>query len=79
MKFGIKIIILGGTMQITGLAIFTVCFSLIVLSMLVGIYEQVKRNQSYIELLLEQHRQDTAERKRKERIKEWSSYVSSST
>ena len=64
-------------MQITGLAIFTVCFSIIVLSVLMRIYEQVKRNQRYIEFLLEQRRQDIAERKRKERIEEWMSHASS--
>ena len=64
-------------MQVTGLAVFTVCFAFVVLSVLVRIYEQVKRNQRYIEFLLEQRKQDITDRKRAERIKEWESYASS--
>ena len=64
-------------MQVTGLAVFTVCFAFVVLSVLVRIYEQVKRNQRYIEFLLEQCKRNIAERKRAERIKEWESYASS--
>ena len=64
-------------MQVTGLAVFTVCFAFVVLSVLVRICEQVKRNQRYIEFLLEQCKRNIAERKRAERIKEWESYASS--
>ena len=64
-------------MHVTGLAVFTVCFAFVVLSVLVRIYEQVKRNQRYIEFLLEQCKRNIAERKRAERIKEWESYASS--
>ena len=64
-------------MQLTGLTVFTVCFAFVVLSVLVRIYEQVKRNQRYIEFLLEQCKRNIAERKRAERIKEWESHASS--
>ncbi len=39
-------------MQITGLAIYVVMFSIVVLSIVVRIYDQVKRNQGYIEFCL---------------------------
>lgn len=64
-------------MQVTGLAVYVVMFSIVVLSIVARIYDQVKRNQSYIELLLEQRRQDIAERRRAERIKEWIENASS--
>ena len=49
-------------MQITGLAIFTVCFSLVTLSILVRIYQQVKRNQFCIDFLIRQWQENRAER-----------------
>lgn len=52
-------------MEITGLAIFTVCFSIITLSILARIYQQVKRNQFCIEFLLRQWQESKAERMRK--------------
>ena len=53
-------------MHITGLAIFTVCFSLVTLSILAQVYFQVKRNQACIEFLLKQWHEQRAERIREE-------------
>lgn len=49
-------------MDITGLTVFTVCFSLITLSIVARIYAQVKRNQFCIEFLLKQWQESRAER-----------------
>ena len=49
-------------MQITMLALFTVCFSIITLSILVRVCEQVKRNKFCIEFLLKQWQESKAER-----------------
>ncbi len=55
----------------TELAIVAVCFSLIIVSILIAFYEQVKRNRQDIDFLLEQHMRDIVERRRAERIREW--------
>jgi hypothetical protein len=51
-------------MQITGLTVFTVCFSLVTLSIVARIYQQVKRNQFCINFLLKQWQESRAERLR---------------
>ena len=48
-------------MQITGLAIFTVLFSIITISIVARIYAQVKRNQFCINFLLDQWQEHRAE------------------
>ena len=61
----------------TELGIFAVCFSFVILSIFLTIYEQVKRNRRDIDFLFYQLSQRMRERKRAERIKEWIENASS--
>ena len=56
-------------MQITGFAVYTVIFSLIILSINIRIYKQVMRNKNTIDFLLSEWQKNKIEKLRKNQEK----------